>query len=799
MKSQGQSVPRLLVTVSCALAAAIPAASVNLKDVAVLAGDTLSTVQHDEPSIAVNPLNPQQIAIVAFSGNWGPSANAPVWKSDDGGNTWRKVPQLPQPAARQQGPGDQKIAFDRSGKLYVAELAVDSLNNFFDYVYRQNGAADAVMAVGASYGNDQPHLDIDKASGACLDRLYSPWLNTNIGLNQSNVEASGDFGGTVSAVAAGDNSSFANRTTRIALAPDGKAYIVYKTREGAVDSTFEKAHFHVKRSDDCGATWNALGASGSSVTGATQVQTYFTQSFGAGAVIQRARSSDAWIAVDPVSGDVYVSYVRKDASGFGQVYVARSANHGSSWASARVSDGTHNSAFPQVAVTQHGAIGVLYLDFDTTAGTTTYRHHFAQSVNLGAGWSDEILQSMDPTGFPNIGLSAIEWGDYEGLTAAGSTFYGVFTGASIGRATAQYDPIFFRVGPEPQIQVPGAVDLGKTCLGAAGAGTLNVCNTGKDDLVVSAITSSDPAFAVTTPSSGYPVTISPDFCFPFQVAFSAAAAGAQSATLTIASNDPKNPNTKVKVSGDGTQPEIRVTGSTDFGVVSAWRPGEKTVAVCNTGGCDLSVTSAATSCADFTLIHNPFPAKVSHDSCLDLVVRFTPGQPGFKSCSLTIASDDPSNPSVTRTLTGRTPPLISVDAGMAIPHGAFHGFAKRGSTFNLAFVQPWAPQWAWDVRLGFSRFDGRGAQPDTDLATLSANARFTVNPAGVVRLYFNGGLGLYDFRPGDFNGGGNLGAGLGVPLGRRFGLEATYNFHSAFTTTPKLNFSQIQLGLLVSF
>ena len=34
------------------------------------------------------------------------------------------------------------------------------------------------------------------------------------------------------------------------------------------------------------------------------------------------------------------------------------------------------------------------------------------------------------------------WGDYEGLTAPGNTFYGVFTGESTDRTTPQLDPIF---------------------------------------------------------------------------------------------------------------------------------------------------------------------------------------------------------------------------------------------------------------------------------------------------------------------------------------------------------------------
>jgi hypothetical protein len=427
-----------------------PAPCGALQDIAVRAGDTSISVAHTEPSIAVNPINHQQIAVVAFSGNWGPTSNAPVWKSDDGGTTWRKVLQLPQPAAGQNGPADQKIAFDRNGNLYVAVLAVDSMLNTFSYIYRQDGAPDAAMLVGAVYGDDQPHLEIDKVGGSpCIDRLYSPWLDTRNTPNRSNIELSGNFGVNVTDVAAGDTNRGPNRTTRIALASDGRAYIVYKTREGAVSGQpgFEKAHFIVHRSDDCGATWTGLGRNGSSVTGETQVETYFTLDFaaGSGPLQNRARSSDAWIAVDPVSGDVYVSYVNRDASGFAQIYVARSSNSGLNWTNNRVTDGTRNSAFPEIAVTARGTVGVLYVDYERREGMTPiYRHHFSRSSDLGASWTDEILQAMEPSKFPNGKVDPFIWGDYEGLTAAGSSFFGVFTGASIGRATEQLDPIFFR-------------------------------------------------------------------------------------------------------------------------------------------------------------------------------------------------------------------------------------------------------------------------------------------------------------------------------------------------------------------
>lgn len=422
-------------------------ASQTIKDIATDATDP-NNLADTEPSIAVDPTNPKNIAIVAFSEPWSANTGAPVWKSADGGLTWTKVRQVTQPPTAANGPGDQKIVFDSTGRLFIGELDSD----FNDFIYRQTGTPNAALTPGGSYGNDQPHLEVDKtAASPCFNRVYSPWLNTGVSPNRSNVERSADSGVAVTAVVAG-SSAFNNRTTRIAVAPNGRAYIVYKTREGAVDDNFENAHFRVERSDDCGVTWTALGTTGVPVHAGTAV-TWFTKSNDLGNLIigfgnpakgkvARARSSDAWIAVDPSSGDVYVAYINRDASGFGQIYVARSTDQGATWNSTRVTDGTHHSAFPEIAVAGNGTIGVLYIDFDDSGQSTIFRHHFARSFNHNASWSSVNLQSMNPGPIANA-ASGFLWGDYEGLTAHGNTFYGVFTGESIGRSTLQLDPIFF--------------------------------------------------------------------------------------------------------------------------------------------------------------------------------------------------------------------------------------------------------------------------------------------------------------------------------------------------------------------
>jgi hypothetical protein len=433
-------------------------AQAQLVDIATNLTDPLN-LRDSEPSIAVNPANPQQIAVVSFSGNWGAAVNAPVWISNNGGAAWQNLLIIPAPPGGFAGPLDQKVAFNAQGNLFVA--AMDS--TFTAFIYRQTAPLPANLTVGAAYGDDQPHLDVDGfAFGNCFNSLYSPFRNGpgpgrppfNPVLGLSAVATSVNQGAAMANVAVGNNATFPNRTTRIALAPDGRAYVIYKTQEGAVagvslpnsgGNDFENAHFWVRRSDNCGANWNAIGgAAGVSVHGANAVQTFFTQSFGdAGkGQVARARSSDAWIAVDPSDGDIYAAYVSRDNSGFGQIYAARSRDRGATWTNSRITNGAFHSAYPEIAVGGNGTVGVLYIDFDNSGPSTLFRHRFARSFDDGATWADQILQSMNPALLANAAGTRL-WIDYEGLTALGNTFYGVFTGQSIGRVPPELDPIFF--------------------------------------------------------------------------------------------------------------------------------------------------------------------------------------------------------------------------------------------------------------------------------------------------------------------------------------------------------------------
>jgi hypothetical protein len=611
----------------------LAAKSQTIKDVASDATDPTDRAD-TEPSIAVDPSNRLRIAIVSFSEPWGAGVGAPVWMSTDGGVTWTKITVIPQPPTGFAGPGDQKIAFDSTGRVVIAELDF----GFNDFIYRQTGAPGTALTAGGAYGNDQPHLDVDKTTASpCFNRVYSPWLNTAAASARSNVESSPDFGSTVTAIVAGSG-AFPNRTTRVAVAPSGQVYIIYKTREGPVGSDFENAHFRVMRSDNCGTTWAALGATGVPIHGAATVQTWFTNNWGnpAKGKVARARSSDAWIAVDPGDGDVYAAYVSRDGSGFGQIYVARSTNQGATWTLNRVTDGTHHSAYPEIAVADNGTVGVLYIDFDDSGPSTIFRHRFSRSFDDGVTWTDKNLQSMDPTPLANAS-SGFLWGDYEGVTSVGNTFYGVFTGESTGRTTPQLDPIFFKetAVPPAQIQVPAGVVFGSVCGGATGRATLNVCNTGAASRSVNSISSNNPQFTVITPSGGYPVVLGPGSCFPFEVTFTAAASGPQTAMLTVSSDDPSTPSLAVAASAQGEaallglSPDLRFVPTVIQSLGSCHSP--KPFVISNTGTCNLTITNVAiggVNAVDFSLSGLPaFPITLQpgHEvGSGDLNVIFAP-------------------------------------------------------------------------------------------------------------------------------------------------------------------------------
>lgn len=237
--------------------------------------------------------------------------------------------------------------------------------------------------------------------------------------------------------------------------------------------------------------------------------------------------------------------------------------------------------------------------------------------------------------------------------------------------TPLYDLTVTGTGANEKIATVIADDgeFGNVCVGGFKDLDLTINNSGGCDLSIDDINSTSASFHFDGVMS-FPLRVHPGDSLHVPVRFQPTAFGPASGTIVVDTSDPATPSKVVEVSGNAPPGDIRVTGSTEFGDVCPGELAEKTVSVCNVGLCNLGVTSVAfePACPDFELINNPFPAPVSPDFCLGVVIRFTPTSAGPKSCSLVIRSDDPDTPVVTLPVTANTPAAsIDVPPDQAFP------------------------------------------------------------------------------------------------------------------------------------
>jgi len=115
------------------------------------------------------------------------------------------------------------------------------------------------------------------------------------------------------------------------------------------------------------------------------------------------------------------------------------------------------------------------------------------------------------------------------------------------------NPLTFTVGGStsaPRLTVSASsLDFGSVAPGQSADRTLTLTNSGTAALSVSSLTSSNARFSVVSPAT--PINLAVNGSQPVTLRFSPTASGAQSGTLTIASNDPASPAT-VSLSGTGT-------------------------------------------------------------------------------------------------------------------------------------------------------------------------------------------------------------------------------------------------------
>ncbi|NOQ13960.1 MAG: choice-of-anchor D domain-containing protein [Methyloprofundus sp.] len=684
----------------------------GLPDAAILIVDTVvsntnvnltntETANDGETSIAINPLNPNEIVISAFSGGWGGGVNnAIIYHSLDGGLTWSQQGMPPPVGIPVTGPNDWTFDYGRNNQLSSTVLnnsdviSVTTTNpaNIPSWLWNNIGVPlvteitniNTASSIGIS---DQPWLLVNPDPATPIqDNVYvayddfsgAPDMQVAVSLGQNPPDFTRD-------VRVGLSTGGVNPGLRMAKDPrTGFVYALWQQCVGNCGGTPKTIDFYLNRSVDGGNTW-ILNGSVNGIIVATGDSVQPQPKFG---TVNALLGGINHAAVDPNTGTLYYVYGDRDnSSGVQRLAVRRVTSNGdllntvSVSAPDWVSPDLNDAALPASAVVDDGTLGINYYTHDgfSSDGFPIFTNWLALSDDQGTIFTQHrLLTSLSPaidSGAPRQRVL----GDYMQMKTIGNCFYGAFTGngAPFGRPISNHDPIFFKTCLGPQVQVNQSLTVPEACVGSVNTATLDICNAGLETLVLSAVNSDNPLFSVTPKTGGFPVNISPDACFPFEVNFSPVIigdAGDKTAVLTLVSNDPMFPETNVSVSSTGELPQMTATLQSDgvFGDVTVGTSKLLNLEVLNQSNvCDLSVNNLARTVgdADFTFagLANSltFPVILQPGSNVDLPLEFTPSNFGPKAATFSLTTNDPDDSPTLFNVNGNSPsPEITVSGDL---------------------------------------------------------------------------------------------------------------------------------------
>jgi hypothetical protein len=406
----------------------------------------------NEPSVAFDPANTNDLLVSSFAAPPETGAMTPVFSSANAGTSWSSQFTITQPSPAVVIPFDWRFVFDGSGTVHGAVVGgicdsqgCSSFNIYAGSSSSPTGAGwtwsggGAQINTSASTGHtDQPWIAVTPANPNQIyvayddDHNQDPVRGT---LYDQRVAASSDGGASFPVDKPVDNGPVAttvNQGLRIATDGAGNVYSIFGIGKSTPTAGVSNVTYYLNRSRDGGATWDFNGNSsqgGIVITSGDSNQS----SFFAGVNLLSGNITD--ISVDNTGSHIYVTYGAQDDTHTDRVFLQEFHPSGSTLVGSTpvvVSPAGQAAALPSLTVLADGNVVIEYETYNAATNQVTV--HVADSVDHGATINTDLSryqftplplsQALGPKNLPQDR----EFGDYVHVASVYNTFYGTFAG-----------------------------------------------------------------------------------------------------------------------------------------------------------------------------------------------------------------------------------------------------------------------------------------------------------------------------------------------------------------------------------
>ena len=655
--------------------------------------------QDCEPNLSVNPANPNEIIVTAFTfdnpagtsavspamtGNW-----APIFSSVDGGDTWALQFVLPSAAGDQLPTWDVTCRYGgTSGEVYSGLI---SPGGFTILINRAPNAITQQTTMTTVTG-DQPFLEATTAviGGVSHDRLYVGY-NANSNRSTVNVFLDAATSAATTANALDVRFPFDMPPTRTAIHSSGTIYSAFYSYNGAVRSPGDLRDVVVVKDLNWGGSTPAFqdlvdtGDGKVGVRVATSISNpWYNSNFEDPSFGNDRYGPELAIAVDPNDVQrVYIVYATGTSASNEALHLRWSSDGGQTWSGDLRTIPTAKN--PGIAINALGMVGFAY---QQVVGANWMTVLEVSDDGFVSSFSSHILEST-PTNAPTPASVMLTYlGDYIKLQAIGVDFYGIFS-ASNAPAKANFpsgvtyqrnvdwatqtllgnngvtpvavsiDPFFFKLTIEVPVVATAIANrgfFGDVCLSSFVDEMLTINNSGSGVLKIFKIASTSVDFEVPSVIS-YPLKVGAGDSIDLMIRFKPTGHGFKSGKIEIFSNDPASPHV-VHVSGECPAPRLSMIMANrgNFGNCCVGSFVDEYLILNNSGKCTLTVTGISSSAGEFIVPEVlSYPITVGPGDSLPVPIRFEPVSFGSKIATITVSSDDPSGPASIN-VSGDAPP-----------------------------------------------------------------------------------------------------------------------------------------------